>query len=52
MLIDLARAYAYKQLCDYAVGGDAVLGIEQAREAIDGATPFSARAATMLEPAK
>ena len=36
----LARAYTYKGISDYGVGGDAVVTLVEAKEAIENATRF------------
>jgi uncharacterized protein (UPF0332 family) len=50
MLGYLARAYAYKQTGDYAVGRDATITQQQADEAIEDADRLIARVSTMLGP--
>ncbi len=48
MLSYLARAYAYKQAGDYAVGRDASITPTQAAHALEGAEQFVERVAAML----
>ena len=48
MLAFLARAYAYKQSGDYAVGRDASITPIQAEKAVEGAEQFVERIAAMI----
>lgn len=49
MLAYLARAYAYKQIGDYAVGLDFSFTSDQAENALDDAQVFVARVTAMLK---
>jgi hypothetical protein len=49
MLAYLARAYAYKQIGDYAVGREATISEQQAGDSIEGADRFVARVARLLD---
>ncbi len=50
ILAFLARAYAYKQIGDYAVGREASITGPQADEAIEGAEQFITFVEAMLDP--